>query len=167
MSPASPSETAGIGNLSSSPSFYVTWPGPLGSIDIMMNEMMREWHDGMTWWQDIMMGWLARSTRRSWAWQTIYEDHCRAIVVIGLSVVLNCFRYNHIPFSWQVAFSFIFGHLSFIICHHKSPNCRLYSGSEDWGEQLPTPWRYLMKDRSGISSTTEWGVLVLIVVKVI
>ena len=23
-------------------------------------------------------------------------------MVISLSLVLNCFRYNHIPFSWQV-----------------------------------------------------------------
>ena len=76
------------------------------------------YHDGITWWQDDMMGWLARFTRKSWGWQTISENHFRAIVVISLSVVLNCFRYNHIPFSWQVAFSFIIGHLSFIIRHH-------------------------------------------------
>ena len=28
-------------------------------------------------------------------------------MVISLSLVLNCFRYNHIPFSWQVHIIFI------------------------------------------------------------
>merc|ERR1719500_170288 len=45
--------------------------------------------------------------RDGWDWQfvliTFLLCHlARAMVVISLSLVLNCFRYNHIPFSWQM-----------------------------------------------------------------